>query len=159
MNIFYIDKDPNLAAKYHYDRHVIKMILESAQLLSTCHHVIGSCNGRIYKPTHVNHPCSLWVRASIHNYNWLYQLYMALCAEYTFRFGKVHKTQMLANDLSNPPRCIPTTEFTEPYQAMPTEYKHTSSLIAYRKYYINGKKHLLKYTKRDIPTWLTSTND
>ena len=154
MNIFYIDVDPTKAAQYHYDRHVVKMILESAQLLCTSHHILDGFKMGLYKPTHKNHPCSIWVRESSYNYDWLYQLFCSLCDEYTFRFGKIHKTSLLIPTLKHKPRNIPLTEFTQPRQAMPDEYKDISSLVAYRKYYRDGKSHLKKYTKRSIPFWL-----
>lgn len=159
MNIFYIDRDPDLAAQYHYNSHVVKMILESAQLLSTCHHILDGFKENIYRPAHTNHPCTLWSRTSRYNYEWLYRLYISLCKEYTFRFKKIHKSESLKNFLSIPPQNIPLFEFTMPYQAMPDEYRHPDSLVAYRNYYKIGKKHLSKYTKRDMPSWLISTND
>lgn len=97
MNIFVLDKDPVKAARFHNDRHVIKMILESAQLLSTAHVVLDGEKVAAYdvpfllRPTHVNHPCAIWARATGANYDWLYRLLVGLLAEYTRRYGKVHR--------------------------------------------------------------------
>lgn len=94
MNIFALDEVPEQAAVWHCDAHVIKMILETAQLLSSAHHAINPNNTYpIYRPTHTNHPCAVWTRKSKANYVWLTQLGLALCDEYTFRYDKIHKTQ------------------------------------------------------------------
>ena len=79
MNIFYLDEDPVLAAQMHCDKHVVKMILESAQLLSTAHLLIDgdelADERGLYKATHKNHPSSKWVRDSSENYEWLWNLF------------------------------------------------------------------------------------
>ena len=80
MNIFYLDSDIELNAKYHNDKHVVKMILESAQLLCGVHWYLG--RSAPYKFSHKNHPCSIWTRSSINNYNYLCKLGKALCKEY-----------------------------------------------------------------------------
>ena len=110
-----------LCAQYHNDRHLIKMILETAQLLSTAHRVLdgvetveqkyvdGSLPARwrnvkrwklsdnrenlLYSATHINHPSAEWVRQSVANYMWLSNLLVELCKEYTYRYGKVHKCE------------------------------------------------------------------
>ena len=97
MNIFYLHPDPFVAAKYHYNRHVVKMPLEAAQMLCTAHHVLGEeyeydTSYVPYKKAHVNHPSTIWVRSSLDNYNWTYQYMMALGDEYTNRYGKRHLT-------------------------------------------------------------------
>lgn len=86
MNIFYLDSNPTLCAKYHNDKHVVKMILETAQLLCGVHWVTGK--EAPYKLSHKNHPCSIWVRSSLENYLWLCELGLELCDEYTYRYGK-----------------------------------------------------------------------
>lgn len=177
MNIFYLDKDPKVCAQYHLDKHVVKMIVEYAQLMSTAHRVLDgkeyydlSKNGRrvkryklpdvyldrvIYKACHINHPSAVWTRASDQNYKWLFKLWNELCKEYTYRYKKQHATFMkLAVDLVKTPSNIPISEFTQPTPAMPDYCKHEDSLIAYRKYYINEKMYMAKYTGRELPTWL-----
>jgi hypothetical protein len=103
MNIFYLDPNPQVAARYHVDKHVVKMVLESAQLLSAAHFVLDKNNEGMYKPTHINHPCSKWTRESKANYLWLYQLFKELSHEYTFRYGKVHKTYTKMHYILNRP--------------------------------------------------------
>ena len=96
MNIFYLDEDPKVAAILQYNKHVVKMILESAQMLCTAHHVYGNEEQKEnvpYKQAHLNHPSTIWCRQSIPNYMWLYKHMLALGHEYTHRYGKVHKSE------------------------------------------------------------------
>jgi len=92
MNIFYLDPDPATCARYHCDKHVIKMILESAQLLSTALHVVHPGIAGLYRPTHKEHPCAIWVRQGKESFEWLLKRTSWLGQEFTFRFGKTHKT-------------------------------------------------------------------
>ena len=106
MNIFYLHDDPIYCAQMHCDKHVVKMILEYAQLLSTAHHEIdGTPSIDCYKPTHKNHPSAIWARNSRNNYRWLWWLLYGLQDEYTYRYGKVHATQFksIVDNLKNPP--------------------------------------------------------
>ena len=150
MNIFVLDENPSLAAKYHCDKHVVKMILESAQMLSTINPSPSS-----YKPTHKNHPCTLWAAASFNNYQWLYRLALALGDEYTYRYGKVHKSIGVILSLPNP-KHLPNTPRTPFALAMPDQYKSACAIESYRAYYVNEKKDILKYTKRAIPSFITT---
>lgn len=135
MNIFYLAHNPRDCAEMHCDKHVVKMILETAQLLSTAHHMLGS--DAPYKVTHKNHPSAVWARSGLKQYNWLYGLLNALSDEYTLRYGKVHLTwQKCSEALSEAPRGIPDTDWTEPPQCMPDECKHKSTIMAYRRYYL-----------------------
>ncbi len=154
MNIFYLDRNPQIAARLHCDKHVVKMILESAQILSTVHHVSGSGTETMYKPTHARHPCTIWAAESQANYQFLYDLFIALLGEYTHRYGKQHATGRLVGELRRLPN-IPNIGFTEPAQAMPDEYKDPDSVRAYKRYYLGAKAEMLKYTKREFPKELT----
>jgi len=158
MNIFYLDKDPKLAAIYQYNKHVVKMILESAQMLCTAHHCYGSAEQKAnvpYKQAHLNHPSTIWARQSKSTYMWLYDHMMALGTEYYVRYGKTHLTITKCKDfLATPPKYIQGDEWSQPPQAMPDEYKHEDSIIAYWQYYINGKSHIAGKTEnkyREIP--------
>ena len=144
MNIFYLHSDPVEAAKLQYNKHVVKMILESAQMLCTAHHVCGDPNDVPYKPAHLNHPSTIWVRQSIPNYYWLYEHMIALGQEYTRRYGKEHLTiTKCGTPLCFCPAGITSSEFTEPPQAMPDEYKvDGDSITAYWNYYIGDKSHI-----------------
>jgi hypothetical protein len=154
MNIFYLDPDPKKAAEYHADKHCVKMILESAQLLSTAHHVLDGYKDDLYKKTHENHPSAVWVRKNRSNYKWLYELLVALMEEYTYRYGKVHKTTEKLDVLKDPPLNMVDGEFTPPTPAMPTQYITESVLDSYRSYYIGDKSHLFNWTRRDVPEWI-----
>ena len=147
MNIFYLDEDPKVAAILQYNKHVVKMILESAQMLCTAHHVYGNEEQKEnvpYKQAHLNHPSTIWCRQSIPNYMWLYKHMLALGHEYTHRYGKVHKSITKCKDfLSIAPQGINKyASFTQPPQAMPDEYKAECSIEAYWNYYI-GEKHIV----------------
>ena len=90
MNIFYLDKDPFKAAKVQYNKHVVKMILESAQMLCAAHHILGDSADGPYKLAHKNHPSTIWVRENSLHYAWLYKHMIALGLQYTYRYGKTH---------------------------------------------------------------------
>ena len=100
MNIFYLSPCPKQSAKDQCDKHVVKMILESAQMLCTAHRFLDSSEwadeAGLYKMAHKNHPSSIWVRSSVHNYTWLYVHMVALMNEYTNRYGKHHATEKLS---------------------------------------------------------------
>ena len=186
MNIFWLDPNPVENAKMHHDKHVVKMILEYAQLLSTAHRVIdgtemiekkyvnGSLPARfrntkvwklederdqlLYKATHINHPSAVWARASEFNYKRLYDLFVATCDEYTYRYGKIHMTDSkLRKVLSRVPNFKTdnqTKVLTDPTPAMPDECKIPGDVVgSYRKYYIDKKVDMAKWTNRDVPEW------
>ena len=158
MNRFVLDENPQKAAMYHNDKHVVKMCLEEAQMLSTAHHMSFSgitedFASRIYKATHVNHPCSIWVRQSEQNYLWALSLFESLCAEYTYRYGKVHKSFSLYPLLSQIPSHMPSIGLTPFPQAMPEYCKRQSSVEAYQAYYVLEKADIAKWTKREKPEW------
>jgi hypothetical protein len=143
MNIFYLHKDPEEAVKPMYNKHVVKMILETAQLLCTAHHINGNGENVPYKKTHVNHPSTVWVRENTANYNWAYCHFIALCDEYTKRYGKTHLTFIKCSDvLFNPPSGMKhSNNISEMPQCMPDEYKVVGDPIkGYRNYYL-GEKH------------------
>ena len=141
MNIFYLDKDPYKAASYFYDKHKVKMILESAQMLCTAHHVCGNPDDVPYRQAHLNHPSTIWARESRPNYFWLYEHMIALGQEYTKRYGKIHMTiDKCKFALSYCPDGITSEQFTEPPQCMPDEYKVPGcSITAYWNYYEQDK--------------------
>lgn len=161
MNIFILDKDPGLAAVAHCDKHLIKMLLETAQLLSTAHRLIEgdqrSESLGLYKAAYPSHPCAVWVRTERGAYEWTLTLFKALCAEYTHRYGKVHKTSALLPGLSVVPffpRLAPAFRLERAPQAMPDCYKHPGDPVAaYREYYDKEKRRFAKWTKRIPPDW------
>ena len=154
MNIFVLDWDVKKCAMYHNDKHVVKMILETAQLLCGVHHMTESPSENVpYKLSHKNHPCSIWARESMDNYLWLCELGMELCAEYTFRYGKRHKSQQVIEwCIDNRPN-IPEEGFTVPAKAMPDQYKVEDVVQSYRNYYLGEKKSFCNWKNRSIPSW------
>lgn len=170
MNIFVVEEDPVESAKALCDKHVVKMILESAQMLSTAHRILDGKkiitteknrkktsyvlestkrNDLLYRASHINHPCTIWCRESGANYNWLHKHLVALCEEYTARYHKIHKTQQigLVDFLSQAPSNMKKIELTPFAQAMPEQYKSTNAVVAYRKYYINEKANIAQWNK------------
>ena len=157
MNIFYLDRDPKIAAQMMCDKHVVKMILESAQMLSTAHRVldgndIGDSKG-LYKMAHKNHPSTIWARTNSSNYEWLWAHFDALMKEYTHRYGKKHASKRLIHSLWENPNNITHGDFTDPPQCMPPYCKGDDTVMAYQTYYILEKSRFAKWTKRSIPEW------
>jgi len=148
MNIFYLDECPDKAARLQYNKHVVKMILESAQMLCAAHHVIGNPDDVPYKLAHKNHPSTIWVRQNSIHYDWLYNHMRALGDEYTKRYGKTHLSITKCKDLVYLPPGIPTVMFNQPPQCMPDEYKDKCSIQAYWNYYI-GEKHVVANLKTE----------
>ena len=155
MNIFYLDNDPKRCAQQTCDKHVVKMIVESAQLLSTAHHVLDGDVDGLYKPTHKNHPSAIWCRTTDSNYVWLWCLLVSLCKEYTYRYNKIHKCQRdgLVSRLMTLPTIIPNGDFTPPTPAMPDHYKTDDALQSYHNYYNGSKASFAKWTGRSVPSW------
>jgi hypothetical protein len=176
VNIFYLDNNPQKCAEMHLDKHVVKMIIEYAQLMSTAHRVLDgeeyydkTANGRkikrwrmadpkfengLMKASHVNHPSGVWVRASKENYIWLNRMWNYLLLEYTHRYGKRHACADRMDVLYAWPENIPDGPFTPPTPAMPDECKIAgNSLASYHKYYIEKKVSFAKWTKREMPIW------
>lgn len=175
MNIFYISTDPIQAAQWMVDKHVVKMILESAQLLSTAHRVldgkewVDASSGRrikrwelgdgrehvMYKSTHINHPSAVWVRQSVENYLWLVDHFEALLHEYTYRYNKRHKCHEMLYMLQSPPLGLKAWDATPMICAMPDEYQTSTDPVEnYRNYYRVAKVNLHKWTKREAPDWI-----
>jgi hypothetical protein len=162
MNIFFLSLNPKEAARLHCNKHVVKMILESTQLLYSAHWMLNPENvpPNAYKLAHKNHPCAIWVRMSITNYLWLASLAWWLCKEYQYRYGehKVHKSEEhIVWLINNPPQFIPQGDFTEPALAMPDEYKQFDVVESYKTYYIESKfkkRGIVQYTIREWPLFL-----
>jgi len=154
MNIFVLDENPQIAAQMHNDKHVVKMILETAQLLCGVHHMTDSQYVIPYKLSHKNHPCSIWSRECIENYTWLCDLGIALCDEYQYRYGKRHKSlDVIEWALFYRPN-LPTYGDITPFAlAMPDECKVNSAVESYRTYYIMHKKSLGSWKNRKEPDW------
>ena len=184
MNIFYIHENPITCAKWMGNKHVVKMILETAQMLCTAHRILDgkqvtklvtSKSGKsklkkvwvhpeyddvLYMSTHANHPSNIWIRSSFLQYMWAYHHFVALCKEYTYRYGKIHSTEIkLIDILSQPPNNIikvnSTSYFEQPPSCMDEQYIFSdNSITNYRIYYARAKKNMHKWTKREIPEFI-----
>ena len=181
MNIFYVNSDPEVAARSMVDRHVVKMILETAQLLSTAHRVIdgeeyvgqsqsgrkakrwrlsGNVDAIMYAATHINHPSAVWVRENSANYNWLYDHLLALGREYTYRYGRTHLTiDKLKDILKDSPQNIKQSNvMTKMPSCMDKQYiVSVDPITNYRNYYNYGKTDLLRWSNRQPPQWIDGT--
>lgn len=178
MNLFYLHKEPEVSATLHCDKHVVKMIIEYAQMLSTAHRMLDgesyyglSKNGRkiqrwrmsdnslddvLYKASHINHPSTRWVRENAIQYQYAYDMFTNLCDEYTYRYNREHLTDIKLRDvLNNIPNNCKLGEWVEPPQCMPDDVKVANdSLSAYHKYYKEYKADFAKWTKRDVPQFM-----
>lgn len=182
LNLFYLHEDPIKSAELHCDKHVVKMIIEYAQMLSTAHRMLDGeqitaiQNGRriqrwnldgdkdlhtlemqttLYKASHINHPSTKWVRENAIQYQYAYDMFVALCDEYTYRYGKVHLTdKKLRKLLNNLPNNITLGVYSEPPQCMPDDVKSESTITAYHKYYAVYKKDFAKWTDRPVPQFM-----
>lgn len=174
MNIFILDENLDKCAEYHVDKHIVKMPLESAQMLCTIHWInkyVGHIPRKLtsdewgevskhktvdprpfpYLPTMYNHPCTIWARTSLSNYEWLYTYALALGEEYTYRYGKVHKSIDVILHL--PDLTLPDNGLTPWAQAMPEGLQQLCAVSAYRDYYREEKSHLASWKYRDKPDW------
>ncbi len=144
MNCFYVDARPRAAARMLCDTHVTKMVLETAQLLSTAHRVLDGDEWAdahaLYKKTHVNHPSAVWVRSAPSHYHWAYTHLEGLCDEYTYRYGKTHLTDTkFRGVLDRKPDNIPDALWSDPPMCMPPEFKCDDVVASYRRYYAEDK--------------------
>lgn len=186
MNIFTLDNDPITAAQSHCDKHVVKMIVEAAQMLSMAHrmldgfqateartlksgkvktvklwkHIEADLDKVLYQATHANHPSNVWTRQTRENYKWHYQLFCALCDEYTYRYGKVHATDIkLRSILGQFPSKLqdgPLTAFPLAMKSNPECMDANDPVGSYRKFYQTKQvRFKMRWTKREVPVWFT----
>ena len=151
MNIFVLDDNIEHCAIYHCDKHVVKMTLETAQLLCSPYEP----DKAPYKRTHYNHPCAKWARESEANYEWLLKFGYFIAQEYTHRYNKIHKCLDIISwcDDNSHTLNLPDLGLTPWAQAMPDEYKDPCAVQAYRNYYRGDKAEFCKWTSRKVPTW------
>lgn len=176
MNIFYLHEDPRQCAEWMVDKHVVKMILETAQLLSTAHRILDGVESIdtsgprkkkvytlnddrdtiLYSATHINHPSAVWARASVENYNWLVDHLFALGTEYTYRYSKTHATiTKLGVPIASPPLNLKEWDMTPMPSCMDPQYIIGEDPIAnYRNYYKYGKASMHNWKKREVPEWI-----
>ena len=168
MNVFFTNECPIQSANEHNYVHQAKMIVEYSQLLSSAHHALDADNAidGIYKKTHVNHPSAVWVRKSYDHYVWVWGCAMQLCANYTTRTGKVHKTQLTLDILAKTPDNIAHLGFTNPPVAAPDEFKKLAvfgdTCKAYQEYLCDkfsewqSRAKPIKVEFDEVPEWYLS---
>lgn len=151
MNIFFVNRDPIVSAQQLVDKHVVKMPLETAQLLCSAF----PQGVAPYRRTHYNHPSAIWTRQSKQNYIWLIKHGLALCEEYTHRYGKTHKSQAVIlwckDNLSSLE--FNSEDFNDPPACMPDECKTGDSVASYQNYYRTHKSYIYNWTNRIKPDW------
>lgn len=155
MNIFFTNYSPETCAQEHVDKHVVKMVLETAQLLSgAVQQAVGRPIDGLYRPTHMNHPCARWVRTNHDNFRWTVRLGIALGREFEHRYGKVHKSTAVILQAMKYGCYLNNGPTTLPPRAMPMEFNAAPTAVeAYRLYVAARKSHLASWTKRDKPWW------
>lgn len=170
MNIFFLHTNPRRCARWHCDKHVVKMLLETCQLLYTCHWIVDGVTelpsapllkngkGHGYKKSHWNHPCAKWLRMSLSSYIWLATLGQELLREYNYRYpGRHHACGAHIEWLyTNRPQKLVERGWVEPLMAMPDIYKSGDPVASYRRYYIGDKSGFAKWTGRHRPHWFIS---
>ena len=152
MNIFYLHPNPMEAPRYLYNKHSVKMVLETAQILCTAHQVLAEETGVNtdyipYRKAYYNHPSCVWARKSKANYDWLFSYFASISIEYFTRYDRIHQSWIRCRHLSKAPVGIPRVNFTQPPQCMPEEFHNKCSVKAYWDYYINDKKHIAENTE------------
>jgi hypothetical protein len=165
MNIFVLDEDVEVCARYHCDAHIRKMIIEYAQLLSFAFYSVPEIGaafydyGLIYKNSkaHFNHPCAVWVRESLANWEWLQQLAIHLSLEHWYRYGQYsgnfHKSGVMLNNMPTPEH-LPNKELTEQPKCMPDQFKDETVITSYRNYYRYDKVRFATWKNRSIPYFM-----
>jgi len=150
MNIFVLHHDPQVAAEMACDKHVVKMILETAQMMCTV--VAAHDIHPPYRATHAKHPCTVWASESRTNWQWLTDYGLSLSAEYTKRYDKTHKSQGVIEWCRDQNINLPDTQLTPFAQAMPPQYRNDCAVTAYRAYYHGEKSHIATW-KTEKPHW------
>jgi len=182
MNVFVLHTDPVVAARMQCDRHVVKMTVESAQMLSTAHRMLDgepskrpSKSGKrmvphftlpdwreqtFYKAVHFHHPCTVWTMKSSENYFWHWRHFESLCKEYTFRYGKVHRSEdLLLEALRRAPDNIPEGALSKWPLAMGAapQCKTDDVVLSYRAFYQTKQERFkMVWSRRNIPEWFNA---
>src|ERR1700744_5095204 len=154
MNIFAVDSDPVLCAQALDDKRLLKMILETAQILSSALSNLGYWKSNLYRPTHVNHPCVQWAGASRRNFDWLVLYGIALGQEYKHRFGRFHRSVSVVMNASERFKDCPLDALSMTPFPNCTGWKGRSVQDAYRAYLSVDKwTETSRWTKRSKPEW------
>jgi hypothetical protein len=151
MNIFVLDKDPIKAAQYHCDRHM-KMILETAQMFSTCIRYLGVDDAKLYRKFNPKHPCNLWLMESRENARWLYSMAIQLNKENEKRYGKTHKSIGVIEYCYQYLSVFADTPMTKFKLAMFPQFMTEDPIHSYRMFYAGAKAQFASW-KINTPDW------
>ena len=156
MNIFFLDRDPRVAAEYHCDKHCVKMITEYAQILSTVLRSTGVSNDYTYRKTHENHPCTRWAAQSLAHWRWLRQLALFLSQEYVRRYGRIHLATRKLWLMPRQPCLIDYGWLSDPPQVTGSVPAMADTVEAYRQCYAKDKASFVTWKNGD-PWWFWPT--
>ncbi len=153
MNIFYLDVDQEVCVKYMVDKHVVKMPLETTQILSSVYYFTDQPYLAPYALTHANHPCCIWARESLDNWLWLRRLGILQCREFLYRYEHIHACESLISHMLEP--ALEHRGLTPFCCAMPEYCKISNDPVQnYRYYYNHEKQKLFSWKKRPVPDWI-----
>lgn len=181
MNIFVLDRNPHTAAEMHCDKHALKMIIEHAQMLASAYYsTIGISRKKEipdrqievdslfrgwprkhedgsdwpYGITHVNHPCTIWTRESIENFQWLWECNNHLCDVFETRWKRKHSIKAIMEWMERNPPNLPSSGQTPFAQAFPDCYKEFDVIEGYRRYYAMKTSYMkIQWKYSETPYW------
>lgn len=177
MNIFVLDLDPEKCAQYHCDKHLVKMITESNQILGSIAYTARGVYRKVditpvfiektfkgfprqengkphpYGIGYRNHPCTQWAAKSLGNYRWLCILNAEMSKEYTRRYGRKHAGEEITRWYATNHPELPMLGVTPFAQAMPDDCKNPNAVVAYRQYYKKHKARIAKWAHSPTPSW------
>jgi len=163
MNIFHLNDSPSASAKDLCDKHVPKMLLETCQMLSTAvrNQIPQVIKGdSVYKSAYPKHPMTIWVGDSYRNFVWTYEHGVEINKQYQYRFGKIHKSERILNNIwgsglmSKMRESFISNQGEDAYDlttvplCMPDQYKWCDNHIdSYREYYFHDKQYFAQWNK------------
>jgi hypothetical protein len=161
MNCFPLDHNMAKSVEYHCDTHVVKIILEGVQMLSSANRIHGSFG--CYKMSHEHHPMTVWAAKSQANYDWMRAYVLHLNTEWQHRWhhninhksvnamlNMPHLNIRFSKDLTPMPACMPD-------ECLVDDTSPLLPVVDYRNYYQTSKQHIAKWTNRPVPAWYTYT--
>lgn len=159
MNIFVLDPDPNKSAEYHCDRHM-KMICETAQMMSTCVAQFDIKDDMLYKPFNSNHTCNKWILESRENFKWLLNLGLALSRQNLQRYKKEHASNRIIKHAAQYVNLFPDKPQTPFKLAMFPQYMGDNTFNSYKLFYAGAKFKFANWKKlNNIPNWWKEYRD
>ena len=157
MNIFFVDRNPVLAAQSLCDKHIVRLITEAGILLCGVHHRLKFKYPNIRPPyltgPIINGKLVSWLYESLSNYNWCVNYALEIAKEYTKRYNKIHASQKVIEWCKEHQPDIPDIGLTKMPQIMPTQYMQNDTIQAYRNSCIQEKTKFAKWKLNNKPNW------